>query len=672
MRQLLFCLLLVWSGASSCQEKPTAENPYALVKAETALQKLISLEILDSNAEEVFAEISQATGVPLGVRGLAGWSDLSVFIKEKPAADVLIEISELLGLGWEPKDGGGLSAHLTTSLESAAERLRRAARREALDKIVAKKKAYLQATSTPEGREAYVQRMRALYKKMLSLGDEATAVQTLKPEEIEEMMEVGVSFASSSRALQQSVLLLGPPQLDALASGKKVLFSTAGGRGALPLPPDLAYGLANDKPDESLMRDILKDIGVFDDFAAESSAPVPPKERRFSSVQLEMWMTAEGDGPMWQAALKGKLKIEDDEPTEGRDSMDQIIGMASIGTDVGSLFKQYFSKPEEVKTDDPVLSRQIDLTYTNKEGGKQPPIPDNAMLGGAGRMDRFTTADVLAQLARAANISFVCDGYGESQPEFSLGKVTLAQALAKLAVSRNLQWEQQGDFFRFRHKMWFFEMLSHIPNRLSKKWVEEISKAKGLTLDVLLEMSQLSKEQRQKLWSEVGGKLGPELTSYEHGQPQVRLWFGEADWILLAAVASLPAPQRTHLSDGKEIPVSKLPLAGRVRLDALQEEEQSLSSKDLREARLRLKIGPVKKLRLREEAALTEDRSSQWMRGYTIEEEELGSTLEWLKETQPYITKDDFVPVTANQCVIELLLGEETLLRAEIDLAPPK
>jgi hypothetical protein len=108
---------------------------------------------------------------------------------------------------------------------------------------------------------------------------------------------------------------------------------------------------------------------------------------------------------------------------------------------------------------------------------------------------RVTSADVLAELHRASGMPIVADYYTRlNKPEVvSVRGKPLFDALNSLADAMRLRWDKDpdGGWLRFRSTSFFYDRLKEVPNRLLTHWAAARRQHGVLTLDDLLEISQL-------------------------------------------------------------------------------------------------------------------------------------------------------------------------------------
>lgn len=229
MRHLLTVWAVLLLGCSAWTQVNLADEP----KLKTNLTLWVKLEPL----RDVLREVSQRTGVPLRCQDAIQHEKVSIFVENRPAHEILTQLSGLLRYAWRTRAEGGYMLYVPDETRLQEERFlnaARAARRQAVQDLINAARGLVQphlqeddkdsAQRRSEAQTPYaIQREAAArFKPWLAIREGAT-------------QEQGMTFSSEATVLAL-LANLPPGAKDALLNGKLVGFSTRPAAGVYPFP----------------------------------------------------------------------------------------------------------------------------------------------------------------------------------------------------------------------------------------------------------------------------------------------------------------------------------------------------------------------------------------------------------------------------------------------------
>lgn len=110
---------------------------------------------------------------------------------------------------------------------------------------------------------------------------------------------------------------------------------------------------------------------------------------------------------------------------------------------------------------------------------------------------KVTTADVLDALHRATGRPIIGDFYTRLyEPETTaVRELPLLDALTRIAEATRLKWNVDGDWLQFRSETYYEDRLKEVPDRLLLRWSQARRQRGLLSLDEVIEISQLTDAQ---------------------------------------------------------------------------------------------------------------------------------------------------------------------------------
>jgi Putative zinc-finger len=122
------------------------------------------------------------------------------------------------------------------------------------------------------------------------------------------------------------------------------------------------------------------------------------------------------------------------------------------------------------------------------------PSPVDSAVPAEAKEPRMTSADVLEALHRASGLPIVSDYYTRLVPAsaVSVQNMPLIDALNRLADAMRLHWSKEGNWLQFRSVSYYDDRLKEVPNRLLTRWADSRRQHGSLTLEDLIEVSELT------------------------------------------------------------------------------------------------------------------------------------------------------------------------------------
>jgi hypothetical protein len=413
-------LLLLWLA-----DAPTrAEEAVPSVLARDArLEAPLAVAVKDRPLGEVLPELGKKLDVPLTAARETADDKITLFIKERPAREVLALISTHFDFQWRrDRDGYRLGQDL-------ASRRREAAIREAKDAAeiaLLRRKLERIAALGPVSREALQARqeeMRALFQSP----DVPAAEKVRAAEEMEVWQHAASPFTPATLGVLQR---LSPAQQAMLWSGEPLEFSTQ----ERTLPNEVAAQIRRAMSQQ----------------ATESLADY-----------LDASITLTVNRP-----TGGHPNLAGNEPTYGLNVMVHVHrSNGSRGSGWGISAKSVsFPEPEAV-IDDPDLLQPVEL----------PPLqsrvtPRDRLLQGLQfrRPPTRTLGDALEILHEQTGLDYLSDSYTGMRfsPPYDrsmLQRQPLGKLLITLSRERQYDWAKDGSLVRLRSRRYAFDRIAEVP-----------------------------------------------------------------------------------------------------------------------------------------------------------------------------------------------------------------
>jgi hypothetical protein len=432
----------------------------------TLRQKAVSLD-------ELCEELSRQTDVSLHASRGVGDENATVLVKERPAREVMREISRLFGFYWNRTgEAGHYRYELVQDLRSqlAEDEMRRRDADAALLSLHDKMEAlrpYL-GLSPAE--------LRARAEK--ASGDQQELLRSL-------------SFQWGGLQLYPT---LTPAQFSALRNGERLGFRMLDGA-ATPNPSPTDGVLPREWRDSLLQ-------------AAGVGEVVVGNTHTLGLVQ---------PGQLGQATPFLGLRLNRSEL--GQVSLEVEVGVSSGEGGLSTLHTMAQAQSPSVQSPDNAASNralrtepefQREVSYRPEvscprwkaiKAGKLEAEPEEPF----DRDPHYTTADVWEAIHDATGLPIVADAYSReyAATDLSAKQEKLFAALCRTSDRLGCRWRKDGDYLLARSTSYFWDKLKEVPRRDLERWRDASTRPERLPLEALLEMMRLSDRQ---LDSEVVGR----------------------------------------------------------------------------------------------------------------------------------------------------------------------
>lgn len=131
------------------------------------------------------------------------------------------------------------------------------------------------------------------------------------------------------------------------------------------------------------------------------------------------------------------------------------------------------------------------------ERKKRDPLDRDYILDPELKEPHVSSADVWEELHRRTHLPIVADAYTRIFPlsAFKLGPTPTFEVLCKASDTLGVRWRKDGDFVLGRSATFFWDKTKEVPVRTLRLWREDRDRNQGLPLEDLLAMATLSDEQ---------------------------------------------------------------------------------------------------------------------------------------------------------------------------------
>jgi hypothetical protein len=420
---------------------------------DSRLFRKVTLQLKGVSLEELCAALQTQTGVDL--RAARGVSDekVTVFVKERPAREVMRAMVQLFGYTWlRSKKEDQYRYELAQDLRSqlAEEELRNrdtSAALLALDREM----------------EAYRPYLALSFDQLSALYSKAKEPERLRLQKITQMGGWGG---------MQLYFRLTPAERAALLSGRKLLFSLDA--------PD---------PDRRLEADWVHVI-------LQSQADSDPTSRQPRSL---------ADIP---GATLSTVALEMDRSELGRIKLKSVLhavldaargSSLQAGTWLADVRSPARAKPDNAKANERLRGERTLQTVVSLH-------PEAACAAAQARPSsegrpklwpHVFSSDVWEAVHRASGQDVVADFYTRpyQTTTVTVERDPLFEALCQVADAMGVRWRREGDLLLGRSTSFFWDRVKEIPNRHLARWQQAKREHGGLPLESLIEMASLTDEQ---------------------------------------------------------------------------------------------------------------------------------------------------------------------------------
>lgn len=470
----------------------------------------VTLELKGVSLTDLCEELQKQTEVKFEAGRPVRDENVTVFVKDVPARDVMREVARLFGFLWiRSGQEGGYRYELTQDLRSqlAEEEMRSKDMNEALlslDEKMNRYRPYLDLT--PD---------QAAERARKTDGADRDLLQRLS----QPYIWAGV----------QSYFRLAPGDRSALVAGDTLKLSTQASRPDRQLPDSWNIPLLK-TGDGMVWDDSIKNfrMGPMTFLQQQGHSPTAFEDWQGASAEVSLTINRSELGQLDFSignALTFPVKYPDGrESTVGRGLPPQPL----VQGQSPSVARPQNAENNQALRKDPRFREEISLDPVpscptlkeHREAARpgalsdRPATPEGerelalAMARASRKMssvDRelrvarphVITADVWEEVYRKTGMPIVADSYSRIYPQASLvvKKATRFDALCHEADGMGVRWTKDGSFLLGRSTSFFWDKLKEVPRRQLEKWRRDSRSASRLPLEDLLEMSSLTDRQ---------------------------------------------------------------------------------------------------------------------------------------------------------------------------------
>jgi hypothetical protein len=473
-------------------------------------------------------QLRTTTGIHLAAGRSVADEKVTLFCKNTPLRDVMRQLSRPFGYTWVRSGKLGeyryeLLQELRTQLLEEELRTRdRHAALLALEREIERYRPYLHLSP-----------------------DEAQARMAAASPEDRKLLErlSGVGWGPI-----QMYFRLSPQEQAALRSGRRLSFAEMPREGELPLPTDVARGALQALRD---LRAVRRPSGDWFEIGDAASAPAGLPLTAVPEAKGSVYLTM-GQGELGQFTLNGgsgfAMWFDGQVPNSGSIARGPYaVGVSPTAQAPrnralnAKLARDPALRPRVTVRPQPSCGRDPSPSPSPERREEQPP-PDPG--------SKATTADVLEALHRASGRPIVADYYTRlyEPAAVSVEERPLFDALNQLGDAMRMHWTKEGAWLQFRSATFYHDRLKEVPNRLLFRWAAARREHGELTLDDLIEISQLTDAQLLaesmaegardcfglEEWDLAAGSLRPHLRFMTALNSEQRQWATSADGLVFS------------------------------------------------------------------------------------------------------------------------------------------
>ena len=592
MRTALPVVLLLFAVGHS-RPATAARPPAAIVRPAVAISPIlaedprlaapVTLRLAKSPLSDVAAELDRRTGVVLTAAPEVADEPALVWMRERPAREVMHHLAVLFNYRWKrTRHKGDYRYELYQPQKSKEDEdaLRQRDLREALAEIESKIRLARQlATQPPEMLEQQYLKMQAEWRAFFEGWDERSPAEKAALLESAPYQKIAPYRDTMwyrrklqeplPRVLARLAAQLTPEQWKRLLADRSLRFSSSPRPGAALLPAGLAAELRAAQPSTLLMtRSAIRESD------------------RYYYQQLEgklrdLWKQAERIELV--VDLQG-LPLDSGEPlllkvnarpvsaaarAAARDTADEFNFTVSADKSQNADLPFEYEYPDEVPDS---WKRDAVLGATRKLSIPAPQNPWGPRRSARGSGLGIRPCDLLPAIAETYGIDLVSDAYEHSRQGFLDNRVDHLPAGEQLPLYRVLNrhlarmshWTRVGDVFRVRQHAWHQDRLREVPTRVADGWAERLRRNPQLSLDdmayLVVAFQPYQLQTLEVMLEDRGVTLGEVLYSLCHGRDGKRELF--------RAYGGLTAAQRQALWSGVEVRFEQMPFASQDGLEA--------------------------------------------------------------------------------------------------------
>lgn len=474
----IICLSLLTGTAALAA--PASDAAGGVLRQEKRLQNAITLRARDQPLSELLADVGKRTGVRLRTTRLTGDDKVTLFVKDRPAAEILARIAAHFDFQWSREGevyelGQGLAA------QNRERKLRENAVAEHLRDLRARLDLLSRMASTPRDR---LEARRTELATRLRAGN-------LAPEELArlsaEMQAVTELLAPGALASLTIYRQLTPAQSAQLTTTGELRFSTAAGTLGAPLAEQIHAAAAEMLRSGRVMR-VSTDVGGGGGAAAAPGNPVENEPPIGATAQLTLDDTSRmpfGGRGHGRQPLNLRFMLMSIRGEGGRQSSFPVMWSSNPGTSGRT------AERPATDTNDPELKREVEVGDPEKGAAARNVVPPAAGLflaGGPSALPGFEPLSrMLEQLHEKTGLSILSDSFISARldPRGMIARQAISRHLDAWARQLDYDWKRENGLIELRSRWFFQDRPEEIADRQLRPWRDALRKAGTFGLDDL-------------------------------------------------------------------------------------------------------------------------------------------------------------------------------------------
>jgi RNA polymerase sigma-70 factor (ECF subfamily) len=457
---------------------------------DSRLTQKVTLALKGTALSDVCERLRADTGLHLFAGNSVADEKVTVFCEKMPLRDVMRQLSRPFGYTWlRSGQRSTLDAGRSTATDPTGPSVERPAssvayryelvqdlRSQLLEEELRNRDRNTALLAFDRDVERYRPYLGLLPNEALSRSESAPPAEK----------ELLKRFAGFAWGPLQVYFRLSPQEMQALRAGKTLKYSTSpSSRGELPLSRDLRDGVLQSQRDRHL---IPATNALIEDLTDPRGLPLAAVPHAQAMVQLRLTQSELG-----QFALGGGPGVYCVDPIQytftGNSPYAVGSSPATLNPD-NAVANAKLAREQALRSHIAVALAATPPTVNDQRPAPAPPSPDSQS---STLSRKVTTADVLEALHRATGLPIVADFYTRlfEPRDVSVQDLPVFDALNRLADRMRLRWNKDGDWLQFRSSSFYHDRLKEVPNRLLTRWAASRKRHGHLTLDDLVEISQL-------------------------------------------------------------------------------------------------------------------------------------------------------------------------------------
>jgi hypothetical protein len=548
---LALASLAVSAFAADAKPSATFKVP-AMLRADKRLEERISTALKDRPVGEALEDLEAQLEVKLGASRATADEKVTLFVKDRPAAQVLALIANHLGFNWR-RSGAGYELDRDLASIRAEEALRQGELNSQAKAIQEHMRRLGQLANTPR---------EALERRQQEVRDQLRAGE-LKPEDRARLMaEQALIFDLLRPGGATAVRLYGQlnlAQLRQLFSGTPVQLSSRNGTLA-PAAAEMIHQAAREMRTSGRVTALSIETGGIRSpaLAAPPGGGAPDDDAPPNAAEVNFQFQMGGDNPFRLTAgamrrvsfMVRMSSIREQNERGGRsDRVLPVIWTPTVMAPAGGVASR-------AVLEDPDLQGALTLKVDGQTAAPEAPVL-RAIGFRAADPNALSLGDALAKLQETTGLEIVCDSYirARIEPRYLAQLKTPAQLLEHVIGTLDYDVVKDGKVLLLRSRRWYFDRPAEVPAGVLKPWASRVRKVGAPRLDDLAQLaaalSDLQAQGMTEYWSiylkgtpSIPPPQGP--GGFYGSRHHLRFWAG------------LTVAQRSALMVGGTLPVARM------------------------------------------------------------------------------------------------------------------